>query len=138
MSLEIQLEDLERFSAKVWRTFQHEDPISKLSFNEYDYLKALQSATEPMRLTDLAAGLEVSKPSATNMVKRLEKKDLVTRIACIEDARSKRVTLTDYAKQSLALESKVYTIMAQMLTKNLTPEESTRLEQLLNKAIKFN
>ncbi len=55
MSLGIQLEKLERFTAKVWRKYSKEDPIAQLSFNEYDYLKVIQGAQEAIRLTDLAA-----------------------------------------------------------------------------------
>lgn len=136
MSLEIQLEKLERFSAKVWRKYTKEDPIAQLSFNEYDYLKVIQGAQAAIRLTDLAAELEVSKPSASSMVKRLENKGLVQRTRCLEDARSHRFELTELAEVYLASEAKVYQLLAHKVTQHLSEEEAAFLNMLLNKALR--
>lgn len=129
------LEKIERFAAKIWRVHSKEDPIAQLSFNEYDYLKVIQFASEPMRLTDLAQEMEVTKPSVTNMVQRLERKGLVQRKTCVEDARSKRVALTEKAVIGLEDESRVYGIMAQGLEKKLSKEETAQLSLLLSKAL---
>ena len=88
------LEKIERFASKIWRTQVNKDPMCQLSFNEYDYLKVIQSSPEPIRLTDLAIEMQVTKPSVTTMVQRLERKGLVERKASLEDARSKLVVLT--------------------------------------------
>jgi DNA-binding MarR family transcriptional regulator len=130
------LEKIERFASKVWRIQSKEDPIGQLSFNEYDYLKVIQSASEAIRLTDLAKEMQVTKPSATNMVKRLEKKGLVQRQLCLEDARSKRITLTEKAKQGLEDELRVYKAMAEQLKRKLTREQVDQLNQLLAIALK--
>ncbi|GAL32829.1 transcriptional regulator MarR family [Vibrio maritimus] len=137
MSIEVNLERMERLTAKVWRSYSKEDPLSHLSFNEYDYLKTVQASEEPIRLTDLARELEVSKPSATNMVKRLEKKGLVERLACPEDARAKRVVLTEKARIPLASELEIYSVVADRLKVNLTDGEFTSLNQLLTKALEL-
>ncbi len=136
MSLASQLEQLERFAAKVWRQYCHQDPLSQLSFNEYDYLKVLHYAKHPMRVTDLASEMEVTKPSATNMTKRLEKKGLVVRAACSEDARAKRIALTERALHHLNHEAKVYQTLAHQLESELDAQESEQLTQLLTKALK--
>ncbi|KOO12314.1 MarR family transcriptional regulator, partial [Vibrio xuii] len=39
MTLETNLIELERFCAKAWRVYAKEDPLSSLSFNEFDYLR---------------------------------------------------------------------------------------------------
>ena len=130
------LEKIERFASKVWRTQVNEDPICQLSFNEYDYLKVIQASPEPIRLTDLAIEMQVTKPSATTMVQRLEKKGLVERKASLEDARSKLVVLTHKAELGLEEESKVYQVMAQILESRLSEQESKQLNQLLDKALK--
>lgn len=135
MTLSLQLEKLERFSAKVWRQTAKEDPIGHLSFNEYDYLKAVQSLPDPIRLTDLANALEVSKPSATNMVTKLESKGLLVRMPCSIDARAKRISLTERAKQYLALELAVYALIAEEVGKNLSQDERIQLDNLLTKAL---
>ena len=130
------LEKIERFASKVWRTQVNEDPICQLSFNEYDYLKVIQASPEPIRLTDLAVEMQVTKPSATTMVQRLERKGLVERKASLEDARSKLVVLTHKAELGLEEESKIYHVMAQILESRLSEQESTQLNQLLDKALK--
>ncbi|PMH41190.1 MarR family transcriptional regulator [Vibrio sp. 10N.286.49.B3] len=134
MSLGFTLEKIERFAAKIWRTHCKDDPFSLLSFNEYDYLKVVQNAQPSIRLTDLASELQVTKPSATNMTKRLEKKGLVLRRPCMEDARSKRIELTAMAQEALKQESEVYMLMADVLKKKLNAEETKQLEALLAKA----
>ncbi|MEZ8825213.1 MarR family transcriptional regulator [Vibrio sp. 10N.261.55.A7] len=130
------LEKIERFASKVWRIQSKKDPMGQLSFNEYDYLKIIQSAKDAIRLTDLAKEMQVTKPSATNMVKRLERKGLVLRQDCMEDARSKRIVLTNKAEQGLADESRVYGIMADKMQSKLTNEQAEQLSKLLDIALK--
>ncbi len=130
------LEKIERFASKVWRTQVNEDPICQLSFNEYDYLKVIQASPEPIRLTDLSIEMQVTKPSATTMVQRLERKGLVERKASLEDARSKLVVLTHKAELGLEEESKIYQVMAQILESRLSEQESKQLNLLLDKALK--
>ena len=130
------LEKIERFASKIWRTQVNEEPICQLSFNEYDYLKVIQASPEPIRLTDLAIEMQVTKPSATTMVQRLERKGLVERKASLEDARSKLVVLTNKAEVGLEEESKIYQVMAQILKSRLSEQESQQLNLLLNKALK--
>lgn len=130
------LEKIERFASKIWRTQLKEDPIGQLSFNEYDYLKVIQASKEPIRLTDLAEEMLVTKPSATTMVQRLERKGLVERMPSLEDARSKLVVLTAKAETGLEEESKIYQVMANTLESQLTEDEAKQLNRLLSKALK--
>tara|TARA_Y100001956_G_scaffold18468_1_gene17997 strand:- start:1092 stop:1520 length:429 start_codon:yes stop_codon:yes gene_type:complete len=130
------LEKIERFASKIWRTQSKEDPIGQLSFNEYDYLKVIEAAKEPIRLTDLAEEMQVTKPSATTMVQRLERKGLVERRPSPEDARSKLVVLTAKAETGLEEESKIYQVMANTLESQLSEQEIDQLNLLLNKALK--
>ncbi|MDK9762618.1 MarR family transcriptional regulator [Vibrio sp. D420a] len=130
------LEKIERFASKIWRTQSKEDPIGQLSFNEYDYLKVIEAAKEPIRLTDLAEEMQVTKPSATTMVQRLERKGLVERRPSSEDARSKLVVLTAKAETGLEEESKIYQVMANTLESQLSEQEIEQLNLLLNKALK--
>ncbi|ENM5773340.1 MarR family transcriptional regulator [Vibrio mimicus] len=134
--LEINLDKMERFAAKVWRKYGKEDPLAQLSFNEYDYLKVIQSSPQAIRLTDLALALEVSKPSASNMLKKLERRGLVKRVQCEEDARSRLFELTDQAELHLASEARVYQILAQQVAQHLSPEEALMLDMLLGKALR--
>ncbi|EGR0744986.1 MarR family transcriptional regulator [Vibrio parahaemolyticus] len=135
MALEESLIDLERFCAKDWRVYAKEDPLSHLSFNEFDYLRVIQVFPEGVRITDLADELQVTKPSASNMVVRLEKKGLVKRIACNEDARAKRVLLTEEVAEKMSLEQIVYKDISDQMMLKLNEQEAKQLQSLLNKAL---
>lgn len=135
MSLETSLIELERFCSKAWRVYAKEDPLSLLSFNEFDYLRVVQAYPEGIRITDLADEMKVTKPSASNMVVRLEKKGLVKRIMCNEDARSKKVVLTENAINAMSLEKVVYKEVAETMNAKLSDQEAAQLVSLLNKTL---
>lgn len=135
MSLEVSLVELERYCSKAWRVYAKEDPLASLSFNEFDYLRVIQAYSDGLRITDLAEEMKVTKPSASNMVVRLEKKGLVQRIACPEDARAKKVVLTEGAIQSMSLELVVYQEVAHAMSSNLSPQEAEQLVALLKKSL---
>lgn len=136
MSLQRVLIDLERFMSKEWRKHAENDPLSSLSWNEYDYLKTIQYSSEPIRVTDLANEMAVSKPSASNMVAKLEKRMLVRRISCPDDARAIRVTLTDKAISDLCLEDEIHQIITKKLEKRITDQESDQVTRILKKMLK--
>lgn len=135
MSLEKSLIELERFCAKAWRIHAKEDPLARLSFNEYDYLRVIEAYPQGVRITDLAEEMKVTKPSASTMVVRLQKKGLVKRIDCVEDARAKRVVLTDKVIEEISMEQKVYQKIASAMTAKLSDDESKQLVQLLTKSL---
>ncbi|MDF2154461.1 MarR family transcriptional regulator [Vibrio sp. CAU 1672] len=135
MALEGCLIELERFCAKAWRVYAKQDPLAHLSFNEFDYLRVIQLYPQGVRITDLAEELKVTKPSASNMVVRLEKKGLVKRIACYEDARSKRVLLTERVIQEMSLEQEVFKDIAEQMKQKLTGDEAQQLQALLKKVL---
>jgi DNA-binding MarR family transcriptional regulator len=136
MTIESNLEKIERLTAKVWRVSKSHDPLAHLSFNEYDYLKSIQLSKKSIRLTDLALEMNVSKPSASNMVKRLERKELVEVVNCSDDARVKRVRLTAKAEQSLLSEIEIYKTIATKLCCKLNSNEKKQLDSLLTKAFR--
>ncbi|MGY3688206.1 MarR family winged helix-turn-helix transcriptional regulator [Vibrio coralliilyticus] len=136
MALENCLIELERFCAKAWRVHAKEAPLSLLSFNEYDYLRVIEEFPEGIRITDLANEMKVTKPSASNMVARLQKKGLVSRISCLQDARSKRVILSEQVLKDLSKEQLVYQHIAQAMSNKLTEQEAGQLVSLLEKSLK--
>lgn len=136
MSFQTCLIDLERFISKEWRVHAKDDPLSSLSFNEFDYLKVIQYSSEPIRITDLALEMMVTKPSASNMVVRLERKALVRRVSCPEDARAKRVVLTDKAIEGLSTEDSVLKIITRKLENKVSKHESEQFVNILSKMLK--
>ncbi|GBC93754.1 putative HTH-type transcriptional regulator YusO [bacterium HR15] len=67
----------------------------------YSQMQALRYLRTHRRVTvgDLAEGLNISYPSATNMVHRLEKKGLIRRIANPRDRRQVGLILTDEGRR---------------------------------------
>ncbi|NVD07458.1 MarR family transcriptional regulator [Vibrio sp. JPW-9-11-11] len=135
MKLENSLIELERFCAKAWRIHAKEDPLARLSFNEYDYLRVIEGYPQGVRITDLAEEMKVTKPSASAMVVRLQKKGLVKRVHCGQDARAKRVVLTSKVIAEISMEQKVYQQIAAAMTAKLSDDEATQLVQLLTKSL---
>ncbi|MFW7525072.1 MarR family winged helix-turn-helix transcriptional regulator [Vibrio ostreicida] len=135
MRLENSLIELERFCSKAWRVHAKDDPLALLSFNEYDYLRVIQDHPEGVRITDLAKELKVSKPSASNMVVRLQKKGFVKRLLCHEDGRSKRIILTEKVINGMSMEQTIYKEIAQSMNSKLTAQEAETLIRLLDKSL---
>ncbi|MDR9830791.1 MarR family transcriptional regulator [Vibrio sp. FNV 38] len=136
MSIETTLVEFERYHARAWRVYANQDPLCQLSFNEFDYLRVIKdSGEEGVRVTDLAQALSVTKPSASNMVARLERKKMIRRLSCPEDARSKRIVLTSEVIEGWALENIVYQDIAQQMRRKLSGQEMDQLEKLLNKVL---
>jgi len=68
-----------------------------LSDGDFDVLASLRRAGPPYQLTpgDLAASTMVTSGAVTKRLDRLEEKGYVTRTVCVDDARSRRIELTD-------------------------------------------
>jgi DNA-binding MarR family transcriptional regulator len=69
----------------------------------YSQMQALRYLNTHKRVTvgDLAEGLNISYPSATNMVHRLEKKALIRRVANPRDRRQVGLALTDAGREMI-------------------------------------
>jgi DNA-binding MarR family transcriptional regulator len=69
----------------------------------YSQMQALRYLSTHRRVTvgDLAEGLNISYPSATNMVHRLEKKALIRRVANPRDRRQVGLALTDAGREMI-------------------------------------
>lgn len=79
----------------------------------------------------LAAGLEISYPSATNMAKRLEEKGLVRRMINPEDRREVAVILTERGSAlTAAIEHARIARFAHLLERLAEPERAAFLEML--------
>ena len=72
MKVEQSLMVLERYIDRKWR----EAPVNNngnLTYTEYDYLETIDESGS-IRLSELAEQMRVSKPTASNMVSRLQRK----------------------------------------------------------------
>ena len=68
-----------------------------LSDGDFDVLASLRRSGAPYQLTpgELAASTMVTSGAVTKRLDRLEEKGYVTRTVCADDARSRRIELTD-------------------------------------------
>lgn len=85
---------------------------------------------------DIEKELELSNPTITGIVKRLEEKEMIKRVSSCQDARYKCLTLTDKG-MDIIHESMDFGInyIEKKLTKNLEEEEVNTLKVLLNKVL---
>ena len=81
----------------------------------------------PIRLTTLAAKEGVSQPSMTQLVQRLEKLGLLTRLADPDDGRAALVGITDDGQTMLDERKRMRRDRLRLLLATLTPEEETAL-----------
>lgn len=102
----------------------------QLSFNEYDYLQTVQQLRQA-RLSDIASMMRVSKPSASNMITKLERRGLLKRAASPDDGRVVLVSLTDEGKTLMALDNEIFDRFTQRIKKQMKPTDYQTLERLL-------
>ncbi len=106
--------------------------ISELSLRQLDYLKKF-NCSEGMTTTHLAEVLDISKPTATEMVKRFVKMDLVYKQSCPADGRVYYVKLTERGQTIVNLEKTTWTYMAKKLSSQLNEEDLDTLIKILEK-----
>ena len=72
----------------------------ELSVSAMEVLHTL-SVEGPTRLTVLTAAIQISQPAMTQLIQRLERRELVTRATDPEDGRATIVAVTDHARDLL-------------------------------------
>lgn len=81
----------------------------------------------PIRLTTLAAKEGVSQPSMTQLIQRLERQGLVTRLADPDDGRAALIGITDCGQALLDDRKRLRRQRLTALLATLTPEEQSAL-----------
>jgi DNA-binding MarR family transcriptional regulator len=81
----------------------------------------------PIRLTALAAKEGISQPSMTQLVQRLERQGLVTRLADPDDGRAALIGITVRGQTLLDDRKRIRRARLTQLLATLTPEEQTTL-----------
>ena len=127
------LDCIERQLNRMWRDHDGVGLADDLSFNEYDYLRWVYDLGSP-RLSDLAKEMNVSKPSATSMVQKLEKKGLLKRSPCPEDGRAIRLSITSETRRMFDMDKEIYGTLTRKISTALPKHEMESLERLLSKA----
>ena len=117
-----------------WRQYAQRSGSMELSNSELDYLYALMSAKNGLRLTELAERMSVSKASASAMASKLEARGYLQRLPCTDDGRAMRLLATGKSTALEQEERDVYLQTAASLAQHLNAEEMQQLTHLLNKA----
>ena len=81
----------------------------------------------PIRLTALAAKEGVSQPSMTQLIQRLERLDLVARLADPDDGRAALIGITQHGQTLLNARKRMRRDRLRALMATLTPEEESAL-----------
>jgi DNA-binding MarR family transcriptional regulator len=104
-----------------------------LSDGDFDVLASLRRAGAPYQLTpgELAASTMVTSGAVTKRVDRLEAAGYVTRTVCAEDARSRRIALTEQGRELIDRLVPVHLENERRLLSGLSDIERTRLAHLL-------
>lgn len=81
---------------------------SGLSLDEYDVLVQLRSAARPLRMSELAERVLISRPSTTRLVDRLVERGWVGRSTVSDDRRVVEVALTAVGRTAQQRAAKVH------------------------------
>ena len=82
----------------------------------------------PIRLTTLAAKEAVSQPSMTQLIQRLERLDLVTRLPDPDDGRAALIGITEHGQTLLDERKRARRARLAALITTLTPDEACALQ----------
>ena len=106
----------------------------KLSINEMHLIECVGTgATDGLTIRELAEELNITSPSVTVAVQKLESKGYVEKIACKRDGRAVRVHLTRAGKRVDAYHSYYHRMMAKALAEGMTEEEKRVLLSAVKK-----
>lgn len=96
---------------------------ASFSFRDRNAVAYLLRYEEGRSIGDLAEYLKISRPSATTLVKKLEKHGLLARHAVPGNDRSTRVTVTRKGRMFSSYQRKYRELMAESVCEGFTDEE---------------
>jgi DNA-binding MarR family transcriptional regulator len=105
-----------------------------LTSSQYNILRILRGAGEPLPSLEIASRLIQVVPAITGLIDRLEKQELVQRCRCTEDRRVVYVNITEKALKLLAKIDEPLNELYQALIGHLTRSELKQLNSLLEKS----
>lgn len=103
-----------------------------LTLTQMHYLETISHLNNP-NLTELAAEMNLTKPTVKVAIDKLMEKDLIYKVKSDEDRRSAHLHLTEKGKLNNQMHDYAHRRLAEMMMKNLTPAEKEELTTLLGK-----
>jgi len=101
-----------------------------ISPQQYNILRILQGAGEPLKVQIIKDRMIERSPNATRLMDKLCIKNLIERISCLEDRRVVHIQIT---KDGLVLLNKISKHLKNDMLENLTENEAKQLSGLLDK-----
>lgn len=146
MNLENSLIKFQRIISRTWDAQAFDNKEHSLSYSEFEYLLCVHIAEnaeidpesiehdDSTHLSALASEMQVQKSSASSMVNKLEKRELIYRATCQYDARAQHILLTEKGRKAfLSIQNYLYKNLAKSLKGLLEDKEYYNFEQTLAK-----
>jgi len=114
---------------------KQESDLKNLTVKQLHCIELVHELENPT-LSELTERLQITKPSTSVMLERLEEHGFVRRVKSDSDKRAAHVHLTDKGDTAAHLHVELHARFAQLLTKDLTESEKEILIVLLNQAVK--
>lgn len=122
-------------SEQLEEAMKQESNLKNLTVKQLLCIELIHDMENPTS-SELAQKLQITKPSTSVMLDRLEEHGFIKKIQSDSDRRSAHVHLTTKGDKAAHLHMYMHKRFAGLLTKGLTHSEKEILIVLLNKAIK--
>ena len=111
---------------------------SSLSLSEMHMLESIgKMQGDATTITDVAQDLDITLPSVTAMVKRLEKKGYVRKEKSAEDKRTVKIVLTTEGRRAETAHRYYHRRMVRAITRDMNQQEKDAVLSGLSKMIEF-
>jgi DNA-binding MarR family transcriptional regulator len=107
---------------------------SDLTLTQMNYLETIYQLQNP-NLTELAAELNLTKPTVKVAIDKLIEKDYIYRVQSDADRRSAHLHLTDKGKVINHMHDRAHQRMAELFIENLDKASQEKLVSLLEKVL---
>lgn len=124
-------QSMERYETE---TFEN-SPLSNLTPTQIHYLDAIFHLEDP-KVSELASYLNVSKPTVTFALNKMEKEGFVTKTQSDDDRRFFSIHLTSKGKELAKLHDEIHKSYSDFFKQVLDEKELKTLESLLSKVLK--
>lgn len=111
---------------------------SSLSLSEMHMLESIgKKQGDAATITDIALDLDITLPSVTAMVKRLEKKGYISKEKSAEDKRTVKIVLTHEGRRAETAHRYYHRRMVRAITRDMNEMEKAAVLSGLGKMIEF-
>ena len=124
-------QSMERYETETFNN----SPLSNLTPTQVHYLDAIFHLEDP-KISELASYLNVSKPTVTFALNKMEKQGFVIKTQSDEDRRFFSIQLTPKGKELAKFHDEIHKSYSDIFKQVLNEKELKTLEALLEKVLK--